>query len=1731
MSSCRKRPRRSSTDESEKECESDVEVRIVHGDGHEQERKVPVPIEEDVILLTPHTKRLLKLIEEGTASHAQMAASHLRETAARASPIVLWDLLGRLSSLLIRQTWTCRQHAQWAMQGVAQFLPGKDQHDFMATTTTGTSNCMYVAGVAGVANVASSDGILPQQQSNLWLTVEDLDIQLVLRRGRHMLAAPEQQYDDHDEEDRWLHQLNVSSSDFVHQRIQLQRRILAKRLGLGGLVQATGNLNEWLPDIITPQDFVSVDLSESPLIHTQSRVMTVLKDGSDNEDKSIRALLVLEMKQQHNNPSITSHRNPQHLLATELLYRMFDPHWHVRHGALLGVSSLLQTWKLKNDADCKSFGAWPHDILARCLCVLALDRFADFCSEAATAPVRLAAAHVVALLYKIAPDRVQKACRRILVTLATHYHQPHHQQQQHHTAGSWEVRYGGLLAMQFIVVVEKDVVEFTATAAHALNDPCDDVVGMAAQVLLVAGQMGATLPSCTDSLGEALLRVDSSVTSSTVPLLRLFVMELQRRQQLPMNSDKIWNQMLRFLDFPSSAIQISTLNAIPSMLESAATQKPSLPSQKTYSDLVVRVFDSFSEQNLYIDDAPTMSRLLFARQGALNALVALAPTLVVSGKELCLEIMLRLTDLNHGGICVKESAKLSALRDSCRVAAQIFASFADSVKPFLVVSILALLSSPRICHCEIATLLYRSLCQKYGDLVAPCRSTLQDLLLSASPACVLVERGMDNHHATRLYNAALLSIINDIAWKSETLDIVIEECRQIIETAHLCSSTCHRSIIKSVSTSSSVITSMRLSAMMAGSLVSGGASHIPETLTPLVRSLMTSLKSEIDPDRIDLTCEDLVALLKLLSCNGRNHVHDKILESICKLMMQGDVPTAMSATASGRIVENMIRDIPACDTVQVLSPIWHRLVYLDCANLATVNKSCLQETLNMLTVVGQAVVPRSKAAKHLITLTMHPLILTSCMSADTASRSAAVSCIRAFAKADSNVTLDKAIPLLAGHLRDMTVDSFRLGACKLMHSVVEEVDTEVCPFVHYLLPIAMSLMTDPVVECAKEASKIFALLVRVAPLVREVASVDWSLDMDDHAKSVMDHLILGKPLPPCIFPVSISNEMAQTGVTLRAYQAEGVAWLRFLQTVGLHGALCDSMGLGKTLEALVAIALAHDDSKMNGKTPVSIVVCPSSVVGHWIAEIRKFFPTVFNAIALIGNAKQRSKCWNDSQRGVSIVVTSYSVLRGDLERLKTTNWEYCVLDEGHLLKNPKTATARAAREIKSRHRLILTGTPVQNRVSELWATFDFLMPNFLGSHASFSKEFANPIGKGQQPGATAGAIQICMDKLKLLHQQVLPFILRREKEQVLKELPAKVFTDVPCSMTDEQQELYKSFCEGPEVQQSVSALQSLAESHENTPIKLGSNVLKSLLHLRLLCTHPSLVATHLSPCLASTQLQRSGKLQVLNELLRTAGVVPEESTGADNDTSAYYVDSETMLEEQDDFALTLQDHSNVPLTSSSVVDPFVSNTKCLIFAQFMRSLDVVEKYLFRTHMPSLRYLRLDGKVPNERRTEIVDAFNNDTSVQVLLLTTRVGGLGLNLTGANMVIFLEHDYNPFADLQAMDRAHRIGQTKTVNVYRLVATATIEEKIMDLQKAKFRMSNAIVNTNNSSMYSMGTDRLLDIFTFRGDQGDGNRTKSTLSHSKDLDDQDEEYHSLSVEEFVKEFLPELQDARQLY
>lgn len=466
--------------------------------------------------------------------------------------------------------------------------------------------------------------------------------------------------------------------------------------------------------------------------------------------------------------------------------------------------------------------------------------------------------------------------------------------------------------------------------------------------------------------------------------------------------------------------------------------------------------------------------------------------------------------------------------------------------------------------------------------------------------------------------------------------------------------------------------------------------------------------------------------------------------------------------------------------------------------------------------------------------------------------------------------------------------------------------------------------------------------------------------------------------------------------------------------------------------------------------------------------------------------------------------------------------------------------------------LLIAGTPIQNNAYELWTTFDFLLPNFLGTESTFLKDFARPISNGQKLDASAADINRGIECLKILHQQVLPFVLRREKSQVMKELPPKIVTDIPCAMSYQQQLVYDRVTEEAETktalqQVDISIKSAEDENTQSGPTK-GSGAFASLLQLRLICTHPilnSLFAPKKTAALplALTRLDSSGKLVALNDLLRHSGIAGPEITAADNDSSGLLASDDLSSCDGED-GIFGDENCIDDVDQDAQPDDSVSmmQSKCLIFAQFTQSLDIVERFLFEPHMPSLEYLRLDGSVPSNQRSAIVDRFNTDVNVKVLLLTTKVGGLGLNLigkvvtedfpgdvnldtnsllfnnyTGADKVILLEPDWNPFVDLQAMDRAHRIGQTKTVNIYRLVTTNTIEEKIMALQQRKKNTANAVVNTDNSTMYSMGTDRLLDIFTFQGsnESPDGSYGDNVLSY---LDANSKEYASLSADSFLR-------------
>ncbi|KAK1333626.1 hypothetical protein QTO34_006011 [Cnephaeus nilssonii] len=488
-----------------------------------------------------------------------------------------------------------------------------------------------------------------------------------------------------------------------------------------------------------------------------------------------------------------------------------------------------------------------------------------------------------------------------------------------------------------------------------------------------------------------------------------------------------------------------------------------------------------------------------------------------------------------------------------------------------------------------------------------------------------------------------------------------------------------------------------------------------------------------------------------------------------------------------------------------------------------------------------------------------------------------------------------------------------------------------------------------------------------------------------------------------------------------------------------------------------------------------------------------------------------ASCWpNRGRSGVmhqvkrhNLIVASYDVVRNDIDFFRNIKFNYCILDEGHVIKNGKTKLSKAVKQLTANYRIILSGTPIQNNVLELWSLFDFLMPGFLGTERQFAARYGKPILASRDARSSSREQEAGVLAMDALHRQVLPFLLRRMKEDVLQDLPPKIIQDYYCTLSPLQVQLYEDFAKSRakcDVDETVSSA-ALSEETEKPKLKATGHVFQALQYLRKLCNHPALVLTPQHPEFKST----TEKLAVQNSSLHDIQHAPKLSA----------------LKQ-----LLLDCGLGNGSTSESGTESVVAQHRILIFCQLKSMLDIVEHDLLKPHLPSVTYLRLDGSIPPGQRHAIVSRFNNDPSIDVLLLTTHVGGLGLNLTGADTVVFVEHDWNPMRDLQAMDRAHRIGQKRVVNVYRLITRGTLEEKIMGLQKFKMNIANTVISQENSSLQSMGTDQLLDLFTLDKDgkaekadtstSGKANM-KSILENLSDLWDQEQYDSEYSLENFM--------------
>ncbi|KAJ7349156.1 SNF2 superfamily chromatin remodeling protein [Mycena albidolilacea] len=660
--------------------------------------------------------------------------------------------------------------------------------------------------------------------------------------------------------------------------------------------------------------------------------------------------------------------------------------------------------------------------------------------------------------------------------------------------------------------------------------------------------------------------------------------------------------------------------------------------------------------------------------------------------------------------------------------------------------------------------------------------------------------------------------------------------------------------------------------------------------------------------------------------------------------------------------------------------------------------------------------------------------------------------------------IENIVPLLG----DPLVLANRQGATELMYHVVQRLDIKALPYVIFMVVPVLGRMSDLDDDIRSTATNTFASLVKMVPLEAGLPDPpgfpEELLKRRQTERQFLTQLLDGSKVDEYKIPVTIKAE-------LRKYQQDGVNWLAFLAKYQLHGILCDDMGLGKTLQSICILSSKHFERAERHKQTrspdtvhlPSLIVCPPTLTGHWYYEVLKYAENL-RPVLYTGNARERNRLL-PKLTAYDVVITSYEVVRNDIAPLGELHWLYCILDEGHVIKNAKTKLTKAVKCIRAQHRLILSGTPIQNNVLELWSLFDFLMPGFLGTEASFNERFGKPIlsnrdGKAKNGEAAALA-------LEALHKQVLPFLLRRLKEDVLHDLPPKIIQDYYCELSEVQKYLYDNFGKSQALASAEEAVQSGGDD------KKQQHIFQSLQYLRKLCNHPAFVlkdADAIKAALAKSansgdglhDIHHAPKLLALKQILTDCGIGGLASPSVDSGKSEL-IDTE-------------------PEPSGAF-----SQHRVLIFCQMKQMLDIIETDLFKKHMPAVTYMRLDGGTDSSKRHAVVQTFNSDPSIDCLLLTTHIGGLGLTLTGADTVIFVEHDWNPMKDLQAMDRAHRIGQKKVVNVYRLITKGTLEEKIMGLQRFKLNIANSVVTQQNSGLASMDTDLVLDLFRRTSEEED--------------------------------------------
>ena len=499
-----------------------------------------------------------------------------------------------------------------------------------------------------------------------------------------------------------------------------------------------------------------------------------------------------------------------------------------------------------------------------------------------------------------------------------------------------------------------------------------------------------------------------------------------------------------------------------------------------------------------------------------------------------------------------------------------------------------------------------------------------------------------------------------------------------------------------------------------------------------------------------------------------------------------------------------------------------------------------------------------------------------------------------------------------------------------------------------------------------------------------------------------------------------SNKIPESlNASLRPYQLQGFNWMNYLHDNNFGGILADDMGLGKTLQTITLLLKIYQSQGLkesepqapaqmnlfepstiegfnNSGVPTSIIAMPTSLIHNWLNEFKKFAPTL-KIYMYTGAKRLKSKEIGKIIRHYHVVLTSYGVIRNDVEFLKNYKFHYFILDESQYVKNPSSKIYEAIMQINCAKKMALTGTPIENSLTDLWAQMNFVNKGLLGNLTFFKRQFVVPISKNNSE-----------EQEGKLQKLIEPFVLRRTKEKVAKELPPVNEQVMYCDMTTEQKKIYNK--------EKSGIRNELLKTFENSGIEKSTFLaLQGLTRLRQLANHPKLINPDF--------IGESGKFNLIIDNLEN---------------------------------ITNENH------------------KVLIFSSFVKDLELIEEVLKNR---KIKYSKLTGSTQN--RQQVVDDFEKKDNCKVFLISLKAGGVGLNLTSADYVFLLNPWWNPAAEAQAINRAHRIGQTKNVFVYRFISIDTIEEKIMKLQAHKSKLADTFINSNNP-FKNMNEKEIKELFS---------------------------------------------------